>query len=202
MRAKTGSLFIIILTLSAGTLFAQNDSLLQPRPGYVMRGAIINDDTIPMIILPDVNVYNIPDYKYLMLKRKYRRLVYNVKKAYPYARVAGVRLKALDDKLAGMKSQKDQQKYIDQAEKEIMNEFEEQVKNLTITQGRILVKLIDRETGRTSYSVIKDLKGGVTAFFWQGIAKIFGNDLKVHYDPEGEDKVMEEIIMGIEMGFL
>lgn len=184
------------------SLYAQPDSTAAARKIYVMRGIVVDRDTIPMILLPDVTVYNLPDYKYLMLKRKYRRLVYNVKKAYPYAKIAGVRLKALDEKLATMRSEKAQEKYIDQAEKEIMKEFEEQVKNLTVTQGRILVKLIDRETGRTSYTVIKDLKGGFTAFFWQGIAKLFGNDLKAQYDPEGEDKIIEEIVLGIDMGFL
>ena len=88
------------------------------------------------------------------------------------------------------------------AEKEIMDKFEKSVKRLTITQGIILVKLIDRETGRTSYNVIKDLKGGFTAFFWQGIARLFGNNLKLQYDPLGEDKVMEDIVQGIEAGFI
>ena len=77
-----------------------------------------------------------------------------------------------------------------------------QVKKLTITQGIILVKLIDRETGHTSYEVIKDLKGGFTAFFWQGIARIFGNNLKAEYNPDGEDAKIEDIVRGIESGFL
>lgn len=83
-----------------------------------------------------------------------------------------------------------------------MKRFEKQVRKLTVTQGIILVKLIDRETGRTSYQVIKDLKGGFTAFFWQGIARIFGNNLKTEYDPENQDKVMEDIVLGIESGFI
>ncbi|TFH22950.1 MAG: DUF4294 domain-containing protein, partial [Bacteroidia bacterium] len=73
---------------------------------------------------------------------------------------------------------------------------------LTVTQGIILVKLIDRETGRSSYLVIKELKGSITAFFWQGIARIFGNNLKAEYDPEGDDRVIEDIVRGIEAGFI
>lgn len=129
-------------------------------------------------------------------------MIYNIKKAYPYAQVAGVKLKELDDHLATIKNEKEQKSYIDQAEKEIMKEFEKEVKRLTVKQGIILVKLIDRETGRTSYQVIKELKGGFTAFFWQGIARIFGNNLKTEYDPDNQDKVMEDIIRGIEAGFL
>ena len=83
-----------------------------------------------------------------------------------------------------------------------MTEFEKDVRHLTVTQGIILVKLIDRETGRTSYQVIKELKGGFTAFFWQGIARIFGNNLKTEYDPADQDKVMEDIVLGIEAGFI
>ena len=83
-----------------------------------------------------------------------------------------------------------------------MDRFEKEVRKLTVSQGIILVKLIDRETGRTSYQVIKELKGNVTAFFWQGIARIFGNNLKTEYDPEGEDRVIEDIVLGIEAGFI
>ena len=129
-------------------------------------------------------------------------MIRNVKKAYPYAQIAGVRLKELDDMLATIQNEKVQKAYIDKAEKEIMEQFEKEVKRLTVTQGIILVKLIDRETGRTSYQVIKELKGSITAFFWQGIARIFGNNLKTEYDPDDQDKVMEDIVLGIEAGFI
>ena len=129
-------------------------------------------------------------------------MIRNIKKAYPYARLAGKELKELDDHLARLDNEKEQKAYINQAEKEIMDQFEKEVKKLTVTQGIILVKLIDRETGRTSYQVIKELKGGFTAFFWQGIARIFGNNLKTEYDPDNQDKIMEDIVLGIEAGFI
>lgn len=168
----------------------------------VTRAVVEGADTIPIIELPEVRVYERRDFEYLYLKRRYRRMIRNIKKAYPYAQIAGVRLKELDDHLATLDSEKEQKAYINQAEKEIMGQFEKQVKRLTVTQGIILVKLIDRETGRTSYQVIKELKGGFTAFFWQGIARIFGNNLKTEYDPENQDKVMEDIVLGIEAGFI
>lgn len=168
----------------------------------VTRAVVEGADTIPIIELPEVRVYERRDFEYLYLKRRYRRMIRNIKKAYPYAQIAGVKLKELDDHLATLDSEKEQKAYINQAEKEIMDQFEKQVKRLTVTQGIILVKLIDRETGRTSYQVIKELKGGFTAFFWQGIARIFGNNLKTEYDPENQDKVMEDIVLGIEAGFI
>jgi len=168
----------------------------------ITEGMIRGRDTIPMITLPEIRVYHIRDYEYLFLKRRYRRLIYNVKKAYPYAKIAGNRLKELDRHLATLPGEKERKAYIEGQEKKIMDEFESQVKKLTITQGIILVKLIDRETGRTSYEVIKDLKGGLTAFFWQGIARIFGNNLKIRYDPYRKDRVIEDIVQGIEAGFI
>jgi hypothetical protein len=160
------------------------------------------NDTIPMVELPELRIYVRQDFDYLYLKRRYRRLIRNVKKAYPYAKVAGIKLKELDDHLVTIKNEKEQHAYIDQAEKEIMVEFEKEVKKLTVSQGIILVKLIDRETGRTSYQVIKELKGGFTAFFWQGLARIFGNNLKAEYDPEDADRIIEDIVLGIEAGFI
>lgn len=168
----------------------------------VTRVIIEGQDTLPVITLPEVSVYKRKDFEYLYLKRRYRRMIRNVKKTYPYAKVAGVRLKELDDHLTTLDSEKDQKEYIHQAEKEIMDQFEKEVKKLTVTQGIILVKLIDRETGRTSYQVIRDLKGRVTAFFWQGIARIFGNNLKTEYDPDAQDKIIEHIVLGIEAGFI
>lgn len=168
----------------------------------VTRAVVEGSDTLAIINLPEVRVYEQRDFEYLYLKRRYRRMIHNIKKAYPYAQVAGVKLKELDDYLVTLDSEKKRKVYIDQAEEEIMKQFEKDVRHLTITQGIILVKLIDRETGRTSYQVIQELKGGITAFFWQGIARIFGNNLKTEYDPVDQDKVMEDIVLGIEAGFL
>ncbi len=168
----------------------------------VTRAVVEGSDTLPIFELPEVIVYERRDFDYLYLKRRYRRMIRNIKKAYPYAQIAGVKLKELDNHLATLDSEKEQKAYVNQAEKEIMDQFEKEVKKLTVTQGIMLVKLIDRETGRTSYQVIKELKGGFTAFFWQGIARIFGNNLKTEYDPENQDKVMEDIVLGIEAGFI
>ena len=76
------------------------------------------------------------------------------------------------------------------------------MKNLTVTQGRILIKLIDRETTLTSYEVVKELRGSFQAVFWQAIARIFGSNLKTEFDPEGEDKTLNEIMIMIEKGEL
>lgn len=200
MKAYLLHIFIVAALLCALSELSAQDP--QKDNSAVTRAVVEGSDTLPIVELPEVIVYEKRDFDYLYLKRRYRRMIRNIKKAYPYARIAGLRLKELDDHLATLDSEKEQNAYINQAEKEIMDQFEKEVKRLTVTQGIILVKLIDRETGRTSYQVIKELKGGFTAFFWQGIARIFGNSLKTEYDPENQDKVMEDIVLGIEAGFI
>jgi hypothetical protein len=189
----------VCLVTWTGTAYGQTvdwDSL------HVVKGKIEGKDTVAMVALEEVTIYRASDFEYLLDKRRYRRLIRNVKKAYPYARIASERLRELDRQLEEIQSEKERKKVIAHAEKEIMDEFEKDVRKLTISQGIILVKLIDRETGYTSYEVIKDLKGSITAFFWQGIARIFGNNLKAEYDAAGEDFLIEEIVTGIQAGFL
>ena len=191
-----GLLFILLLTQIP--VYSQTD----PDSIYVTKGLIQGKDTIPLIELEEVRIYQRSDFEYLSRKRRDRRLVRNVKRAYPYAKIAGIELKELDEQLATINNEEKQKEYINRAEKEIMSKFEKEVRKLTITQGIILVKLIDRETGHTSYEVIKDLKGSITAFFWQGIARIFGNNLKAEYDAVGVDAKIEDIVRGIEAGHI
>jgi hypothetical protein len=134
--------------------------------------------------------------------RQYRKLVYNVKKVYPYAKLAGLKYAQVSAHLQTLKSGKEQREYIRQVEEEILTQYEEDLQRLTVTQGRILIKLIDRETSKTSYEVVKDLRGSFQAAFWQTIARIFGSNLKTEFDPEGEDKVLNEIMIMIENGQL
>lgn len=127
--------------------------------------------------------------------RKYYRLVHNFSKAYPYALVARKLVQEADstiaaDRLKGVR----REKYINRVQKELFDVFEGQMRNLTVSQGALIMKLVDREVGKSSYNIIKDYKSGITAGFWQGIAKIFGTDLKKPYDPEGEDKATEELV--------
>lgn len=133
--------------------------------------------------------------------RKYYRLVHNFSKAYPYALVAKKLVTEADstiaaDKLKGVK----REKYINSVQKELFDVFEGQMRNLTVSQGALIMKLVDREVGKSSYNIIKGYKSGVTAGFWQGVAKVFGSDLKKPYDPEGEDKATEELVQIWEAG--
>lgn len=127
--------------------------------------------------------------------KQYYRLVYNFNKVYPYALLAKDMTKEVDDYIAqNALRRRKKEKYISQMQKNLFNTYEEPLKSMSISQGKLLVKLIDREIGRSSYKIIKDYKSGITAGFWQGIAKIFGNNLKSRYDPSGEDKMTEYLV--------
>ena len=127
--------------------------------------------------------------------RKYYRLVHNFSKAYPYALVARKLVHEADSTIAAdnLKRLK-RDKYVTEVQNELFDVFESQMRNMTVSQGALLMKLIDREVGKSSFDIIKDYKNGIAARFWQGIAKIFGTDLKKPYDPEGEDARTEELV--------
>lgn len=127
--------------------------------------------------------------------RQYYRLVHNFSKTYPYALVARKLVVEADSTIAAdnlKRGKKD--RYVNEVQNELFTVFESQMRNLTVSQGALLMKLIDREVGKSSYNIIKDYKSGMAAGFWQGIAKMFGTDLKKPYDPEGEDAATEELV--------
>ncbi len=127
--------------------------------------------------------------------RKYYRLVHNFSKAYPYALVARKLVQEADSTIAADNLKRGKRdKYINEVQKELFSVFESQMRSLTVSQGALIMKLVDREVGKSSYNIIKDYKSGITAGFWQGIARIFGTNLKKPYDPEGEDRATEELV--------
>jgi hypothetical protein len=201
MKRMALKYYLLLMSMAMLTTGVQGQTEDPQEPTPTHRGIVYRSDTLPMMVLPAVNVYDASKYSYLRARR-YRRTIYNVKRAYPYAKIAHQRLTVLERKLKEMSNERERKEYRKEAEKEIMKEFEDEVKRLTISQGIILVKLIDRETGNTSYEVIQEIRGKMTAFFWQGIARLFGNNLKLQYDPEGEDKLIEDIVMAIEYGFI
>ena len=126
---------------------------------------------------------------------RYYRLVHNFSKAYPYALVARKLVQEADSTIAADKLKRVKKDiYVTKVQQELFDVFESQMRSMTVSQGALLMKLIDREVGKSSYDIIKDYKNGMAAGFWQGIAKLFGSDLKKPYDPEGEDALTEELV--------
>lgn len=180
--------------------FLLSNCLVQSQDTKVVSYAkVVKGDTIPVVQLDQVSIK-----AYRIVKknefRKMTRLIRSVKKVYPYAKLAGIKLKEYNDILLQTPDKHEQRKIIKQAEDELKEEFGDDLRKLTFSQGKILIKLIDRETGNTSYDLVKELRGGFSAFFYQAFARLFGYNLKVNYDPLGKDSLIELIVMMIENG--
>ena len=157
---------------------------------------------LPEVEIKEVTVYAHPQFAKKSDFRKYERLVYNLKKVYPYALLVRNRLSRVNADISKIDNEKDRKEYLKSVEKDVFAQYEGDIRDMTITQGRLLIKLIDRETQNTSYTLIKDYRGKLAAAFWQGIARIFGTNLKEEYDPIGEDALIESIILEIDAGNL
>jgi hypothetical protein len=177
----------------------------EPIKGSVVYGKIDeNGDTLLIVYLPEVDIDLMQRYLQITGTHKGRRLAKNVKKVYPYAKLAGAKMQEYDSVLANVTDKTERNRLMKQAEKEITDQYTAELKDLTITQGLILVRLIDRETGSTSYQVVQELRGKVRAFFYQGFARLWGYNLKTEYDPHNnpEDDEIETIMTLLERGVI
>lgn len=201
MKCAWVFIFVMVGILTAGSASAQESPASRPKQ-YYLKPEIMDGDTVPHILLNEVTI--IPPWNFTSRREynQYQRLVRNIKATLPYARIAAERLAQMNAEMARIKDDRDRRRYLRDAEKQLFAEFEQPLRRLSFTQGRLLIKLIDRETGDTSYNLIREYKGGVSAFFWQGIARLFGANLKDEYDAETNDKMIEHIISLIDMGVL
>lgn len=163
---------------------------------------IVNGDSLPTLNLGNVNVVEKRKFSSKADRRRYDRLERYVTKVYPYAELAGKLLQNYDDTLKLIKNEVRRKAYMKKVEEELKEEFEGELKKLTVMQGIILVKLIDRETGASSYDLVRQLRGSLSAFLWQSMARLFGQNLKLKYDPTGEDKDIEQIVQMLERGVI
>ncbi|WP_251621510.1 DUF4294 domain-containing protein [Odoribacter lunatus] len=150
------------------------------------------EDTLPHYFLNEVQV--------IAKNRKHSylsRLEYNVRKVYPYARIAAQTINKIESKLATISDKKERKHVIKEEYRSLMQTFKKPLMKLSFTQGRILIKLIHRETENTAFSHIKEYRGGFNAYFWQSLALLFGNNLKADYDPQGKDAEIEKVVQKI-----
>jgi hypothetical protein len=189
--------FLFLFCCLMGTLKAQTQ---KPVPLVLGKNDTIktyltvdSGKLMPWIVMAEVKIVDTRIFKSQADLDQYRRLKYNVMKVLPYARFAGQRYRQLQRDLAITVDKHKQKELINACEVQIKDLFNKEVKNMTISQGEVLIKLIDRETGYTSYAMVKDLKGGFKAFILQSAARLFGHDLKETYNPD-EQKDIEAIL--------
>lgn len=182
-------------------LFGMGQQLIMPQYGsgdpvmvdHYQTNTLETGEIIPIFPIETVYVYATRLWKTEEERRNYLLMRRHVMRVLPYAIYAQRRYEQLDEDLSVAKNRREERRLIKECEQEIKHKINTEVKNLSITQGKILLKLIERQTGNTSYEMVKDMKGGVTAVLYQGVAKIFGHNLKSSFDPE-EDQLIEGII--------
>ena len=200
MRRTYGIVLTLVLLIVYGgaDMQAQNYKSRQVR----LPVDLYDGDTIPVIHLPNVYIYNPPEFKNRRQERFYWRTVRDIKKTLPIAReVRGIIIETYEYLLT-IPEEKDREAHLSAVEKGMLEQYTPQMKKLTFNQGKMLIKLVDRECQQTGYELIKVFMGSFKANFYQAFAALFGASLKKEYDPELEDAEIEEIIFWIDNGAL
>ncbi len=166
-----------------------NDTIVVPAILY--NHEIVNYKELDMVWLSNLSPEELAAYK-----KKWYRLRNAVYITYPYARIAGATINDINDKMAGMKKSRDRKKYIRSREKDLKERFKDPLTNLSVYQGKILMKLINRQTGNNCYEILKEYKGGLRARLYQTVAWFIGGDLKQNWDVQHNplDRQIENIV--------
>ena len=198
------AIFSVLIILTGKPAFAQHPASPPVSPRYgpndtlVVPMIVYNGDTIPSRILSMVWVKGQMTRAMRRRLEEWTRLRNAVYVTYPYARRAGFIMNDMNKKLATMSSESDRKSYIKSREKELKKEFADPLEQLSVYQGKVLMKLINRQTGNNCYDIIKEYKGSFTARFWQTVAFFFGSSLKQPYDAKGDDQDIESIVLEVE----
>lgn len=188
---------IIFMASLAFALTSLPDSLAQtvtPKTRAIMDYKVVGKDTLLVDELPPAVIHPKQYMKRREWKKYYQR-VHNFSKAYPYALFVSAKIKETDSIFAARNySAREQDKYLDKLKDELLHDFEPLLRKLTLKQGLMMIRLIDRECGLTPFYILKKYMGGGTAGFWQGVARLFKGSLKQPYDKFGQDKDLEELV--------
>lgn len=168
--------------------------------GYFVPVCIYEGDTIPYVNLPIVYIFKPLKFKNDKERMEYYKLVRNVKKVYPIAREINRTILETYEYLQTLPNEKARQKHIKKVEKGLKEQYTPQMKKLTFAQGKLLIKLVDRQSHQTSFELVRAFMGPFKAGFYQTFAALFGASLKKEYDPLGDDKLTERVVLLVENG--
>ena len=168
----------------------------------LMEKVIENGEIIYLEYLRELFVYPPLVFSSRNQEKFYWRTVRDVKKALPYARLASREIDKLNRELFALPDDASRKKHINDFQKRIFRQYEKPLRNLTVNQGKMLIKLIDREHNINTFDLIKAYKGGVPAVFWNTVAKFFGSDLRAEYDGKDKDRIVERVITLVDAGQL
>ena len=168
--------------------------------GYLVPACIYEGDTIASLRMPTLYVFKPLKFKNKKQQQQYNRLVRNVKKTLPIAKEVNRAIIETYEFLQTLPNEKAREKHLQAVEKSIKEQYTPRMKKLTFSQGKLLIKLINRETDSSSYELVKAFLGPFKAGFYQAFAALFGASLKKEYHPEGEDAMVEQIVLLVESG--
>ena len=191
---------IMAFTVSSFSVYGQSNSA-EPALS-VVQAIIVGNDTIPFFVLPTYYCYPPLKFKNKKEEQFYWRTVRDVKVVLPYVRHIRKVMEKTNEALMSMPDKASRDAYMKNFEKRIYKENETKFKDLTLNQGKLIIRLLDRETNNTSYELIKAYRGSFSAGFWQVFALVLGADLKTKYGTKEEDAVIERVIVLVEAGQL
>jgi len=204
MKNKSGIiLFVAVAAVLVAASLRSPYSAAQNRgqKGVYMAYYVDQGDTIFYAELPPVWCFPKGTRRDKKDWRNYYKLVYNFNKVYPYAIMVSKVLNHVDSTMdANNFKRAEENRYTSEWQKQILKDFEPIIRKMSVSQGQLLMRLVDRETSRTSYKIVKDYRSSVSAVFWQGVARLFGQNLKSAYDPKGQDAQTEELVKAWEAG--
>ncbi|MBP6980989.1 MAG: DUF4294 domain-containing protein [Bacteroides sp.] len=190
---------VLLLSLIAIQSNAQDN---KSAGGYLVPVCIYKGDTIPSITLPDVYIFKPLKFRNDKERKEYYRLVYNVKKTFPISQEINRTIIETYEYLQTLPNEKIRQKHIKRVEKGLKEQYTARMKKLSFAQGKLLIKLVDRQSNQTSYELVKAFMGPFKAGLYQTFAGLFGASLKKQYDPEGDDRMIERIVLQVQNGQL
>ena len=199
MRLIIGLLMLSISLLFSSASQAQEKTNLG---GYLVPMCVYNVDTIPAFQIPTIHIFKPLKFRNKKEQMEYYKLVRNVKKVYPIAREINQTIIETYEYLQTLPNEKARQRHIKRVEKGLKEQYTPRMKKLSFAQGTLLIKLVDRQSHQSSYELVKAFMGPFKAGVYQTFAALFGASLKKQYDPEGEDKLTERVIVLVESGQL
>lgn len=196
---KVCFVFLTLLLLSAFCMKADaQKAYIDSIPPFFVEGA----DTMKVLVMHDIYVYPQRAFKDAGDEQKYRKLIRDVKKTLPYAKLIYATLIETYEYIMTLPTEKEREAHLKQMEKDLFAEYKPVLKKMSLSQGKLLIKLIDRECNQSSYNLVKAFLGSFRAGFWNIFASMFGASLKTEWDPQGKDAATERIVEMVEMGIL
>mgnify|MGYP002856724913 CR=1 FL=1 len=193
---------ITLLAVTAATARAQDSEDPEFAPMVKISKTVVDGDTLPYMEMQNVYVYPEPNFKNKRQQQAYLRLVRNVKKVLPIAKEVRQMLLETAEFIETLPTKQERDEHLKRVEQSVVAEYKPKMKKLTYAQGKLLIKLVDRELGSTAFDAIKAFVGPVRAGMWQAFAWMFGASLRKDYDPDGVDRLTERVVLMVEAGQL